>query len=434
MRIAIIQKDPLPDLRAMSLAAAAIFRGHRGRVFIPGAERNLVKAIREYSPACLIFNVCTGFEDWALGQARALRAITGHIPVFFVGQHADDFPEIVADPAVDLVLRGDAEETIPDLLFLIERDRPLQEVPGTVAWEDGALKTYPPREAIDLDTWPQHDLEIYRRYNFVRAMRTLSTTLGRGTLENLHAGFRMTRAELGRRFAGAPKRSVEDGIRALHLSVSRRKFYRRVAFRDDTFTLDPAWLTALMTRYREEIGRPFSCVSRVDLLTDEVLDALVLGGCDMVKLGIESGNPQLREQVIGKPVSDADVTAAVEALKQRGIGVQTVAFLGLPGETPETAAKTLAMSVALRPSHAHALLMADEGGSVLPECEALWRLLPVAARFPFLESRVRDAASKPREALYERVFQWNHDLGFLASGEVGPLDIARMALGMRGHS
>ena len=161
---------------------------------------------------------------------------------------------------------------------------------------------------------------------------------------------------------------------------------------------------------------------------------LVLGGCDMVKLGIESGDPQLREQVIGKPVSDADVTAAVEALKQRGIGVQTVAFLGLPGETPETAAKTLAMSVALRPSHAHALLMADEGGSVLPECEALWRLLPVAARFPFLESRVRDAASKPREALDERVFQWNHDLGFLASGEVGPLDIARMALGMRGHS
>ncbi len=435
MRIAFIQKDPMPDLRAMSLAAAAIFRGHRARVFIPAAERKLVKAVREYAPACLVFNVWTGFEDWALEQARALRAVTGHTPVFFVGQHADDFPEVVEDPAVDLVLQGDAEETIPDLLFLIERDRPLQDVPGTVAWEDGALTAYPPREPLDLDVWPQLDLEIYRRYRFVRAMRTLSIALGRGTQENLHAGFRMTQAELGRRFAGAERRTVESAIQALHLAVSRRKFYRRVAFRDDTFTLDPDWLVALMARYREEIRRPFSCVSRVDLLDDRVMDALADGGCDMVKLGIESGDPGLREQVVGKAVSDDDVRAAVDGLKQRGIGVQTVAFLGLPAETPETAAATLAMSVALRPAHAHALLMADEPGAALfPECEALWRLLPVAARFPFLESAVRGAADKPRDALYERLFQWNHDLGFLASGEMGPMDIARMALGMRGHS
>ncbi len=435
MRVAFIQKDPMPDLRAMSIAAAAIFRGHRARVFIPAAERNLVKAIREYSPACLVFDVYTGFEGWCLERARALRAVTGNIPVFFVGQHADDFPEIVKDPAVDLVLQGDAEETVPDLLFLIERDRPLQDVPGTIAWHDGAPLAYPPREPLDLDVWPQHDLEIYRRYRFVRAMRTLSFALGRGTIENFHAGFRMTRAELGRRFAGAPRRSVERSIEALHLAVSRRKFYRRVAFRDDTFTLDADWLCELMPRYREEIGLPFSCISRVDLLDDRVMDALADAGCRMVKLGIESGDAGLREQVIGRPVSDDEVRAVVDGLARRRITVQTVAFLGLPGETAETAASTLALSVALRPAHAHALLMADEpGASLSPECEALWRLLPVAARFPFLESAILDAASTPRDALYERIFQWNHDLGFLTSGELGPRDIARMILGMRGHS
>ena len=436
MRIAFIQKDPLPDIQAMSLAASAIFRGHRGRVFIPAAERNLVRAIREYAPACLVFNVSTGFEDWALEQARALRAVTGHTPVFFVGQHAEDFPEIVEDPAVDLSLQGDAEETIPDLLFLIECDRPLLDVPGTVAWQEGALKFAPPREPIEPEAWAQLDLEIYRRYRFVRAQRTLSIALGRGTLENLHAGFRMTQGELRRRFAGAPRRNVEESIRAVHLAISRRRFYRRVSFRDDTFTLDPeSLLLDLMPRYREEIARPFSCTSRVDLLDDRAMDALQLGGCDLVKLGIESGDETLRESVIGSRVSDADVERVVAGLKQRGIRVQTVAFLGLPGETPETAAKTLAMSVALRPSHAHALLMADEpGASLFPECEALWRLLPVAARFPFLENTVKNAAGNPRDALYERVFQFNHDLGFLTSGELGPLDIAGMALGMRGHS
>ena len=356
--------------------------------------------------------------------------------MFFVGQHADDHPEIVADPSVDLVLQGDAEETISDLLFLIERDRPLQDVPGTIAWEDGALKRYPPREPLDLDVWPQLDLEIYRRYRFVRAMSTLSIALGRGTIENLHAGFRMTQGELSRRFAGAPRRDVEASMQALHLSVSRRNFYRRVAFRDDTFTIDPdELLLPLLPRYREEIQRPFSCTSRVDLLDDRVMDALADAGCRMVRLGIESGDPQLRADVIGRNVSDEDIHAVVTGLKRRSIQVQTVAFLGLPGETHETAARTLALCVALRPSHAHALLMADEpGASLFPELEALWRLLPLAARFPFLEGTVASAAETPRAALYERVFQWNHDVGFLTSGELGPLDVARVAVGMRGHS
>jgi hypothetical protein len=62
-----------------------------------------------------------------------------------------------------------------------------------------------------------------------------------------------------------------------HRAMSRRGFYRQVAFRDDTFTLAPdEQLFESMPRYSEEIRRLFLCVSRVDLLDDRVMDWLVL--------------------------------------------------------------------------------------------------------------------------------------------------------------
>ena len=116
MRVAFIQKDPIPDPARMVLAAAVVFRGHQATVFIPAAERNLHRALRRFAPDVLVFSPPSGFHGWAIQQARELREVTGNAPNIFTGTHATDHPEMAREDGVDIIMVGDPETTLPELL------------------------------------------------------------------------------------------------------------------------------------------------------------------------------------------------------------------------------------------------------------------------------------------------------------------------------
>lgn len=432
MRVAFLQKDPMPDPGLMGLAAAAVLRGHECEVFIPAAERDLERALRRFSPAAVVFLPSTGFVRWALQQARRVRAITGGAPNLFTGVHATDHPELIREEGVDLVLLGDPETTLPELLFKIVKERPLAGTSGTVALDAGGALLRGPERAFEdeLDHLPLPDLEVYRRYAFVQKQTTLAFAVGRGGLECTHAGFRIGLGELHRRFRPARRHSVDDAIRRLNLLARQHGRVRRVAFKDDTLLTDRAWALALLARYAREIGRPFSCVARPDLLDDELVSALSKAGCDLVRLGIESGDPELRSAALGADVSDAQVLDAAARLRDRGIALHTISFLGLPGETLGTATTTLDLNLRLRPEHAFSILLADEAGAALrPEIVRLQALLPLVVSIPRLRDLALAALHRPGDALYRALFQLHHDHSFITGRELARADVLRIVAG-----
>lgn len=420
MRVAFIQKDPMPRPDLMVLGASVTFLGHQASVFIPAAERDLTRALRRFAPAVVVYAPPTGFHPWAFGVARRVSAITGGAPNIFVGSHATDHPEIAREPGVDLVMVGDPETTLHEILGKIFKERDLPGTTGTVAeGPDGTLLEGPPREATTaLDELPLADVEIYRRYRFVRHQTTLPFCTGRGVMENVHAGFRIGPRELARRFQPAPRHCVTEAVQRVHLHIQRRPSYRRVAFRDDTLLMDGAlepWLGEFLDRYRREIARPFTCVARADQLPADVVTELARAGCDLVRLGTER--------------RDED-GAAVERLKHAGIRVQTISFLGGPDETDESAIATLDHNLALRPEHAFAIAC-DASPGLTPFVERLQRVLPLVVDVPLLKPLALSAARSGADSLLERVFQLHHDLSFIASGELAGIDILRIASRMR---
>jgi anaerobic magnesium-protoporphyrin IX monomethyl ester cyclase len=432
VRVAFLQKDPMPDPGLMVLGAAAAFRGHECEVFIPAAERDLARSLRRFSPAAVLFMPTTGFHGWALEQARAIRSVAGGAPILFTGDHATDHPEIAREDGVDLVMVGDPETTLSEILFKILKERDLPGTSGTVALgPDGDLVVGPERASDDdLDHLPLPDLEIYRRYPFVQRQTTLAFAVGRGVFENTHSGFRIGLEELHRRFRPARRHSVEEAIQRLNLLIRQQRRTRRVGFKDDTLLTDRPWADAFLARYRDEVGLPFSCVARPDHLDGPLVELLADAGCDLVRLGVESGDAALRSAALGVDVSDEDVVGAVERLRGRGIGVHTVNFLGLPGETLETALRTLDLNLALKPDHAFAILLADEeGASLRPEFERLQALLPLVIDAPVLRGAAVAALDKPGDPLYRRLFQAHHDVSFVAGHELARLDVARIVAG-----
>jgi len=434
MRVAFIQKDPMPRPDLMVLGASITFLGHQASVFIPAAERDLERALRRFAPAIVVYAPPTGFHEWAFGIARRIRQITGGSPNVFVGSHATDYPEIAREDGVDLVMVGAPETTLRELLLKIYKERELPGTTGTVAaGDDGELVVGPEREALDaIDELPIADLEIYRRYRFVRRQSALPFCTGRGVMENTHAGFAIGPKELARRFRPARRHSVGEAIHRLQLHTHRRAHYRRVAFRDDSLLMDGGvsdWLESFLDRYRREVGLPFSVVARADQLPGDVVDLLASSGCDLVRLGVECGDEALRERLVGEPLPDARLLAAAEACKASGIRVQTISFLGVPGETRETAVRTLDLNLEIDPQHAFAIVC-HASEHLGPEATRLQSLLPLVVDAPFLRSAAVSAIDRPRDGLYRSVFQLHHDASFIGSGELAPVDVLRIAAGM----
>jgi hypothetical protein len=434
MRVAFIQKDPLPDPALMTLGAAVAFRGHEAECFLPRAERDLHRAMRRFAPAAVVFMPPTGFHAWALQQAASLRACTGGAPHIFTGSWATDHPGCVREPGVDLVMVGDPETTLPEILWKILKERELPGTSGTVAAGPDGLIAGAPRAFVDApDELPLMDLEIYRRYGFVQRQTTLAFATGRGVLENTHAGFTIGMKELRRRFRPAPRHSVAEVIERVHLMVQRRPRYRRVAFKDDTLLLDPhsGWLQEVLERYRNEIALPFSCVARPDQLDAETVARLAKAGCRRVLVGVESGDAALREACLGVAVPDEQVIDGVGRLRAAGLGVWTVSFFGVPGETAETADATVTLNRRLRPDHAFGIPVMDEPGSAItPELARLAHLLPLATGVPGLSGLAGPLARLPLDRVVRAAFQAQHDLAFVASDELTRADVVRIAAGM----
>jgi len=116
---------------------------------------------------------------------------------------------------------------------------------------------------------------------------------------------------------------------------------------DDCFTLDSEYLTAFCHEMIQR-GVPVSwtCLSRVDRLTPELVDLMKRAGCIRVYLGLESGSNETLS-LMNKRVTVEQGIRAVHLFSQAGIGTAGFFMVGYPGETVESVEKTFALVLSL---------------------------------------------------------------------------------------
>ena len=78
---------------------------------------------------------------------------------------------------------------------------------------------------------------------------------------------------------------------------------------------------------------PFVVNSHVKQLDEEVARELALSGCRILKLGIESGSPRVRKEVLKRFMSDADILGTIEVGERHGLHTSGFVMVGLPYET-----------------------------------------------------------------------------------------------------
>ena len=171
---------------------------------------------------------------------------------------------------------------------------------------------------------------------------------GRGCPYNCSFCFNKAYSEL---YAGGVRTRQRSVSRVIEEIKSLRDAHglKFVLFMDDTFIVNAKWLREFSAQYRAEVGIPWWCQVRADLVNEEKMGLLKDAGCVSVSFGIEAGDEYLRNVILNRKMSDEQILGAAQLIREHGIAFSTNNMLGLPKGGLETDFETLELNIAAGP-------------------------------------------------------------------------------------
>lgn len=348
-RLLFLQNIDYEFLGPMYISSMAQSGGHECRLLLGSTIQEFDHCITDFKPDLVGFSLMSGSHHWAIRTARQIKQEFG-IPTIFGGAHPTFFPEIIETAEVDMILRGEGEDAVVEILNHIERRLPLNGIQN-VWHKNGKLYKNDVRPLRgELDDYPFPDRTLYDDLEgrLDRSVRNVITS--RGCPWHCSFCFEDSMREL---YAGKGKyvriRNVEKVLEEC-IQLKTTSGVETIYFADDVFGLSKRWLYEFLPRYKHEVDLPFICLVRADIVASdpEYAYRLAEGGCKSVFFGIESGNEALRNNVLSKQLTTAQIDTAARFLHDASIPFRAYNIVGLPGETLEDAFSTVELNVRIK--------------------------------------------------------------------------------------
>ncbi|NPV06869.1 MAG: radical SAM protein [Anaerolineae bacterium] len=296
------------------------------------------------------------------------------------GPHLTLHPgESLEKPQVDLVVRGEAEDTIIEVMRALQRDRGLEgeggrrfraEVWGGIAGvsfrdEQGKVVHNPGRslrQDVDALPWPAYHLFPIERYTNLQPLtdglqkhaRAYTLLTSRGCPYQCIYCSKPITGNTWR--ARSPERVVEEWA-----YLVREMRATEIGVTDDVWNLDLDRAKRICHLLIDEglASVPWVTIHgmRADHTDAELFRLMKRAGCKRVGFGVESGNQAILDS-IKKRQKIEDVRAAFANAKAAGLQTMGFFIFGLPGETEETMEDTIRLALELDPDLAN-FMMAD---------------------------------------------------------------------------
>lgn len=256
---------------------------------------------------------------------------------------------------VDVVVRGEGEYAMLDIVQALESNHSFDKIEGLAYRENEKIvltRSRPLIENLDELPYPAYDLVDMEKYLAPKNIgyrsfqnRAISMITSRGCPFN--CCFCAVHLHMGKEFRAHSSEYVLDHIQFV---VDKYKV-KNIFFEDDNLTLDEKRFEAIcdgIISRRIKIGWETPNGVRADCLNLKLLKKMKQSGCKSVFVGVESGEQQILDNVIGKSL---DLKRVIEFAKDaKEIGLKTGAFyiIGFPGETKQDMQKTVDFALKLK--------------------------------------------------------------------------------------
>jgi radical SAM superfamily enzyme YgiQ (UPF0313 family) len=291
-------------------------------------------------------SVCSSYPV-TLRIACEVKRLQPDSVVAFGGPQASavDVATLEAFAPIDLVLRGEAEQTLPQLLEALAQGGLLNDVPGITFRRDGKIGRNPDAAGItDLDTLP---FPAFHLLPDMETCRFMPLELGRGC--PFSCTFCSTNDFFRRRFRlKSPARMLKE-MRRVKATYGIDTF----ELVHDMFTVDRKRVSAFCEALLESSDKFYwGCSARTDCIDEELIELMASAGCRGIFFGIETGSARM-QKIIDKGLDLADSAARVRACDKAKIKTAVSLIVGFPEETKEDLRSTIGFFMdSLRSDHA----------------------------------------------------------------------------------
>ncbi|MGC4118908.1 MAG: radical SAM protein [Myxococcales bacterium] len=349
--------DYKPPIHALSATTALKLAGHTVR-FVDFHAQGLTAAdlpsvVKAFGPdvACFFSVYLSQNED--LETARRISELAPGCWQVFMGSAPSWKPEHYLRRPKDVVVRGEPEATLVELVGALESTGSAAGVLGTSRPDGASVAHEGPRPLMDVDDLPIPDRSLLEgRYVINRLNVQPATTLctSRGCthrctfcapnavdqcIELEHKRFGLKRPPF------RPK-SVEKVVAEFRAIAEAG--YKGIEVVDNIFVYDKR-RTLELCRAIEPLKLKWLCLARANHLhDDEAIEAMARAGCELVYIGSESFCQEILDDV-RKQITVDQVESAVARLKRHHIEPEVSVVLGVSAlETPATVRKSLTMA------------------------------------------------------------------------------------------
>jgi radical SAM superfamily enzyme YgiQ (UPF0313 family) len=319
------------------------------------------RELRSFNPDVVGITSVTPSIYEAYKVAETAKKVREDCTVILGGPHATFMPRQTMEECeyIDIIVRGEGEETTRELIENIEKGVPLNKVKGiTFRKENGIIDTEPRPFIKNIDDipFPSRDLLPMHLYKFNGVKYTTMLT-SRGC--PFGCSFCSSSRLFGGYWRGRSPENVLEEIKTVYGEYG----IRNIEFMDDTFTLDQKRAEKICDGIIEQ-GWDISwgASSRVDTLSKELAEKMKKAGCWIIFLGIESGSQKILD-TIGKRITLEQAKKAVEILKDAGIQVLGSFIIGFMQDTKETIKETIKFAKSLNLDYAEFSILTPYPGT-----------------------------------------------------------------------
>jgi radical SAM superfamily enzyme YgiQ (UPF0313 family) len=288
---------------------------------------------------------------------RLLDAVkrTG-IPTIAGGPYATFAPEIaIRADSVDMVCVGEGEQPLVELCQKLRDGGDITGIANLWVKSGGQIHKNPVRKPVDLDTLPRQDWSVYDERRFWKPMGGKISVTGTFEMNRgcpydctycINSGYK----ELYGGFGGYYRE--QDVVRLVDEMAEKKEQYNLVY----VYLVAESFLTTTTKRvetfarlYKEKVGLPFWVEARPESITRDKIALLNEMGCEGISVGVESGNAELRKNMLGRDIADKTILRAFELLRETGIRVSANNVIGFPTETREMIFDTIRLDRQVQP-------------------------------------------------------------------------------------
>jgi len=303
------------------------------------------RSVEKYTPDFIVFETSTAsFNNDAHVVAEAKKRVDSK--AIFVGSHVSSIPrESLRRSNADAVVMGEYEYTLSEYI---------QKGPeGTegVAYKnkEGEIVVNPQREPPrDLDSFPFPARDLLDNYKYFDPILKNPFTF---VLSGRGCPFRCTFCNWPQLLWGHTYRVRSPANVCNELEdIGANYNFKSFLFNDDTFTVDRNHAIAVCDEtLKRGLEMEWACYARPDLNDRRLLGKLRRAGCFLLKVGVESGNQQVLNNMKKGTTIDR-IKEGVKIMKEMGFHVHATFLFGMPGETEESIDQTIEFAKELDPT------------------------------------------------------------------------------------